>query len=96
MHRETLTWLGCSSSIALTLLAVQPAHANTSTTREVVFTAEGIQDELVECVCTSGGDSLEAQLDAEGDRAIELLGCDCAGCRNFVQQLAQSGRLPSQ
>ncbi|NJN85104.1 MAG: hypothetical protein HC881_00670 [Leptolyngbyaceae cyanobacterium SL_7_1] len=95
MNRDALTWLGCSSSIALTLLAVQPAHANT-TIREVVFTAEGIQDELVECTCTSGDSSLEAQLDAEGDRAIELLGCDCAGCRNFVQQLAQSGRLPAQ
>jgi hypothetical protein len=94
MNRDTLTWLGCSSSIALTLLAIQPAYANTPV-REVVFTAEGIQDELVECACTSG-DALEAQLDAEGDRAIELLGCDCAGCRNFVQQLAQSDRLPSQ
>lgn len=28
--------------------------------------------------------------DALGDLAIDQLGCDCAGCRNIVMQMAQS------
>lgn len=90
--KNTLVWLGCSS--IATLLAVSPAQADT--VRELVFTAAGIEDELVDCTCTSADDSDLDAVDAEGDRAIALFGCDCAGCRNLVQQLAQADRLPPE
>lgn len=37
----------------------------------------------------------EASSDAIGDLAIDQLGCDCAGCRNTIVRMAQSGTLRS-
>ncbi|MEY2856030.1 MAG: hypothetical protein RLZZ74_339, partial [Cyanobacteriota bacterium] len=32
--------------------------------------------------------------DREGDKAIALYGCDCAGCRNLVRNLDANSQKP--
>lgn len=105
MNRDTLTLLGCSGSLVLTLLAVNPAKANTEPLRELVFTAPVADSYQVEkisvandadCGCTqnnSNYSSLRVDSDTVGDMAIDQYGCDCAGCRNTVMQMVQSSRL---
>lgn len=106
MNRETLTWLGCSGSLVLTLLAVKPATANTEPIRELVFTAPAANTSQVEkmpvaqddadCACTQNNSkysSIRVDSDTIGDLAIDKYGCDCAGCRNTVMRMVQTGRL---
>lgn len=85
MQTNVLTVLGCSSSIALLLLTGDPAQAKTETSlREYVFTAPNASEtvaELSEISCECNNVSSEATFDQEGDRAVLLYGCDCAGCR---------------
>ena len=97
MDSKLLTVLGCSSSIALSLLSANPAQANNST--EYVFTAPVTDSELAEipasetdypffdCSCSEYSPAMIESLDREGDKAIELMGCDCAGCRRLVRNL---------
>lgn len=106
MNRDALTLLGCSGSLVLTLLAVNPANANPAPLRELVFEApvsNTLQDaktpvatEAVDCSCSQDNSqysSLDAASDTVGDMAIDKLGCDCAGCRNTVMRMAQTGQL---
>lgn len=99
MKKELLTVLGCSGSLAIALATTNPAQANTNL--EYVFTAsESENQELADiptsetdypwydCTCSEYGESEIEQLDREGDKAIELYGCDCAGCRNLIRQLS--------
>lgn len=106
MNRYTLTLLGCSGSLVFTLLAVNPAKANTEPLRELVFTAPAantsqevqttVAKDNIDCGCTQNNSqysSLRVDSDTVGDTAITKYGCDCAGCRNRVMQLVQTGQL---
>ena len=97
MDRKLLTVLGCSSSIALTLLSSNPAQANNTT--EYVFTAPVSDSNVAEipasktdypffdCSCSEYDPAMKESVDREGDKAIDLYGCDCAGCRRLVRNL---------
>ena len=92
MNKRLLTALGCSGSVALTLLS-----ANSASAKEYVFTAPETDSEVadiperetdypfVDCSCDGYDAQKAAELDQEGDKAIKLYGCDCAGCRNLVR-----------
>ena len=94
MNKKLLTVLGCSGSVALSLL-----NANSVNAKEYVFTAPELDSELAEipqretdypfadCSCDEYDAETAAKLDREGDKAIDLYGCDCAGCRNLVRNL---------
>ena len=103
MNKKLLTVLGCSSSVALTLLSGNAAKANSS--QEYVFNAPEIEDEFVEvptretdypffdCSCSEYNPASIEASDREGDKAISLYGCDCAGCRNLVRSLEKSEKI---
>lgn len=92
MNKKLLTTLGCSGSIVFSLL-----NTNSVGAKEYVFTAPEIDSQLAEipqsetdypladCSCDEYDAETAAQLDREGDQAINLYGCDCAGCRNLVR-----------
>lgn len=94
MNKKLLTTLGCSGSVALSLL-----NTNSVSAKEYIFTAPELDIDsqvakipasetdypLADCSCTEYDAETAAQLDREGDRAIERFGCDCAGCRNMVR-----------
>ena len=94
MNKKLLTTLGCSGSVALSLLG-----ANSVSAKEYVFTAPEIDSQIaeiparetdypfVDCSCNEYDPETAAELDREGDKAINLYGCDCAGCRNLVRNL---------
>jgi hypothetical protein len=105
MNKQVLTVLGCSGSIALSLLGSNAAEANTKS--EYVFTAPELDQEVSEIPasrtdypyydCSCGGydaDTMEA-MDSEGDKAISLYGCDCAGCRRLVRSLEKTEKTQS-
>ncbi len=100
MNKKLLTTLGCSSSIALAILGADAVNA-----KEYVFTAPKLDNSvaeipqsdtdypLIDCSCSEYDAETEAKLDREGDKAIDLYGCDCAGCRNLVRNIdSDSGR----
>ncbi|MCC0177324.1 hypothetical protein I4641_10080 [Waterburya agarophytonicola K14] len=92
MNNKLLTVLGCSSSIALSILGADAVNA-----KEYVFTAPELDREIsqipqretdypfADCSCDEYDAETAAELDREGDKAISLYGCDCAGCRNLVR-----------
>ena len=94
MNKRLLTTLGCSGSVALSLLG-----ANAVSAKEYIFTAPEVDKQMAEipasetdypfadCSCDEYDAETAAELDREGDRAVELYGCDCAGCRNLVRNL---------
>ncbi len=94
MNKKILTTLGCSGSVVLSLLG-----ANSVSAKEYVFTAPEIDSQIaeiparetdypfVDCSCNEYDAETAAELDREGDKAINLYGCDCAGCRNLVRNL---------
>lgn len=94
MNKKLLTALGCSSSVAFSLLGANAVQA-----KEYVFTAPGVVDGMAEiparetdypfadCSCDSYDAETIEKLDREGDKAIDLYGCDCAGCRNMVRNV---------
>ncbi|MGK7937693.1 MAG: hypothetical protein AB4206_18160 [Xenococcaceae cyanobacterium] len=100
MDSKLLTVLGCSSSIALTLISTNPAQA-----KEYVFTAPIADNEIVEipasdteyplfdCSCSEYDPAMIEKLDREADKAIELYGCDCAGCLRLVRNLEQTAPI---
>jgi hypothetical protein len=97
MNKKLLTVLGCSGSVALTLLTTNSASA-----KEYVFTAPKSDNQtaqipesktdypFAECGCNQIDPETAAEMDKEGDKAIQLYGCDCAGCRNLVRNLNNS------
>ena len=103
MNKKLLTVLGCSGSVALGLLNADSVNA-----KEYVFTAPEFNSEVaeiparetdypfVDCSCSEYDAETAAKMDREGDRAIELYGCDCAGCRNLVRNIepTDKGALP--
>lgn len=94
MNKKLLTALGCSGSVAVALLS-----ANSATAKEYVFIAPDTNNRvsniparktdypLINCSCSEYDEKTAAEIDREGDKAIELYGCDCAGCRNLVRNL---------
>ena len=103
MSSKLLTVLGCSSSIALTLLSNSPAKANGSV--EYVFTAPTAEGEIADvpasdkdypfydCSCSEYDPEMIEKFDRESDKAIELYGCDCAGCIRLVRNLQQTAPI---
>ena len=91
MNKKLLTTLGCSGSVVLSLLG-----ANSVSAKEYVFTAP-VDNQLAEipasetdypfadCSCSEYDAETAAEIDRQGDKAIELYGCDCAGCRNLAR-----------
>ena len=103
MNHKLLTTLGCSSSVILSLLSTNSVNA-----KEYIFTAPQTDSQiaeiprretdypLIDCSCAEYDAETAAELDREGDKAIELYGCDCAGCRNLVRNLdSDPGRSQS-
>lgn len=107
MKKDLLTLLGCSSSLALTLMTVPSASANSVPVQEYVFTSAGDGTEVIaieypsdnlmadavdlsNCGCNAPDLSVT---DTEGDLAIATYGCDCAGCRFLVQNMANNQNL---
>ena len=93
MNKNLLTLLGCSGSVALMLLAVNPANASTPSqsrsihsNSEIAVNPDINQDE-------SQSSLPEIKSDKIGELALIKLGCDCAGCRTQVLQMIQQGRL---
>lgn len=96
-NKRFLTVLGCSGSITLSLLTANAAEANTN--KEYVFTAPDVSQEFpdipeskvdypfFDCTCSEYNADMMEQVDREGDKAIDLYGCDCAGCRRLVRSL---------
>ena len=93
MNKNLLTLLGCSGSVALMLLAVNPANASTpsqsrsiNSNSEIAVNPGTNQDE-------SQSSLPEIKSDKIGELALIKLGCDCAGCRTQVIQMIEQGRL---
>ena len=94
MNKKLLTTLGCSGSVALSLLS-----ANSVNAKEYIFSAPELDSQVAEipqsetdypfadCSCAEYDAETAAELDREGDKAIQLYGCDCAGCRNLVRNI---------
>ena len=94
MNKRLLTILGCSGSVALSLFNADAVNA-----KEYVFTAPELDSQLAEipesdtdypfmdCSCSEYDAETAAEIDRQGERAIQLYGCDCAGCRNLVRNL---------
>ncbi len=103
MKKDILTILGCSGSLALTLLTPNVAYADVSSTspqeliftapndsREQVITADSAEiDEFAEFDCGCSADTADNLTDTDGEKAIALFGCDCAGCRRIARGLTQ-------
>jgi hypothetical protein len=105
MNKEILTVLGCSSSLAVLLMTGNSAQANTA--KEYVFTASSTssapEPEVTQveaeypwydCSCSEYSAEAREEIDRQGDKAIALFGCDCAGCRNLVRNLEDN--IPKQ
>jgi hypothetical protein len=92
MNKNILSVLGCSGSLALALVNVTSATAQPTDTnvKELVFKAPTIDrveiNKDAEKQPTSSNLD-EAMSDREGQKAIDLYGCDCNGCRNLVSSL---------
>ena len=94
MNKKLLTTLGCSGSIALSILGAGSVNA-----KEYVFIAPELDSSIAEipqsetdyplsdCSCSEYDAETAAELDRQGDKAIQLYGCDCAGCRNLVRNI---------
>jgi hypothetical protein len=92
MNKRLLSTLGCSGSVAFSLLGTNSVSAT-----EYVFTAPDAEQEMAEipasktdypfadCSCDEYDAETAAEIDREGDKAVQLYGCDCAGCRNLVR-----------
>lgn len=105
MKKDLLTLLGCSSSIALSLMTVSSANANSVPLREYVFTSPNEGTEILaveppnENLVANDAESAACGcqnpdlVDTEGDLAIALYGCDCSAHRLKVQNLSKNQNL---
>ena len=103
MNQKLLTILGCSGSVILTGLSTSSAVANPA--EEYVFNAPAMEEEIVEiprsetdypffdCSCERYDAEAMEKSDREGAQAIDLYGCDCAGCRYLVRNLNSQEEL---
>jgi len=97
MTRDTLSLLGCSSSLAFMLLAGNAAQAGTVSPQYAGYqgatkTSTSAQKAPVSQE-TPQPASLDAASDTVGDAAIAKFGCDCMSCRNAVVQMVQAGEM---
>ena len=94
MNKNLLTLLGCSGSLALTLLAVNPANASTR-----ISSIPSIQpSDTIAANPDINQDKSQSWLpeinsDKIGYLAVIILGCNCNGCRTQVLQMIEQGRL---
>lgn len=100
MNRDKLTLLGCSGSLAFMLLTSNAANAGKTTPNDLVdieFRAPNVEAVNTPVVQEdpqySTQDALDVNNDTIGDLAAAKFGCDCAGHRNQVAQMLQTGKL---
>jgi hypothetical protein len=100
MNRDTLTLLGCSSSLAFLLVAGSSANANAALLQEESISATASTQVTPEAQTTvpasrsnSQYSSLDPNSDTVGDLAIAKFKCDCPACRMAVVQMLQTGQL---
>ncbi|NJL82935.1 MAG: hypothetical protein HC890_08195 [Chloroflexaceae bacterium] len=93
MRQDVLTLLGCSGSVAIALMAAQPALANVPASPEFVFAAPGYENyevtEAFDCGCSGDASAQAAKWAEEEAQAIAKFGCDCAGCRQLIRNQPQ-------
>ncbi|MGL5804804.1 MAG: hypothetical protein ACRC2R_13300 [Xenococcaceae cyanobacterium] len=92
MNKNILSVLGCSGSLALALVNVNSAIAQPTdvNVKELVFKAPTIDRVEVNSDTQKQPTPFnldEEMSDREGQKAIDLYGCDCNGCRNLVSSL---------
>ncbi|MCC3410809.1 MAG: hypothetical protein JGK24_07125 [Microcoleus sp. PH2017_29_MFU_D_A] len=87
MNKNLLTLLGCSGSVALTILAVNPANASTRISPNPSIERNGEISANPDINQDETQSSLpEINSDKIGDLALITSGCNCAGCRVQVPQ----------
>lgn len=94
MNKNLLTLLGCSGSLALVILSVNPANASTTPSQDAGI-KETSQIAVNAGISQDEGQSSLPEINSTkiGELAIITLGCDCAGCRSQVIQAIQQERL---
>ena len=99
MNKDKLTLLGCSSSLVFMLLASNTANAGSRVLKDIIdieFRApnvETVNTPVAEDPQHPIQDALNVNSDTIGDLAAAKFGCDCAGHRNQVVQMLQTGTL---
>ncbi len=97
MNRDTLTWLGCSSSLAFMLLMGNAANASTMPSQKAGSVSPTTTvTQTVKAPLSQGLSpfaSLDLNSDTVGDLAIAKFGCDCPSCRNRIMAMLQNGSL---
>ncbi len=96
MNRDTLTFLGCSGSLAFLVITGSGASADTI----VPQAATSLPPEIaIQSVAASQSTSqpqfaaFDPNSDTVGDLAIAKFRCDCPACRMAVVQLLQTGQM---
>ena len=105
MNKHILTTMGCSGSLAMALLSNQTANA--TPVREYTFTAPETNQELAEipaseteypffdCTCSEYDAATLKAVDKQGEKAIAIFGCDCAGCRRLASNRFVDPSVPA-
>ena len=100
MNKDKLTLLGCSSSLVVMLLASNTANADSRVFKDIIdieFRAPNVETVNTPVAQEDSQhplqDALDTRSDTIGDLAATKFGCDCAGHRNQVVQMLQTGTL---
>lgn len=105
MNQNTLSLLGCSSSLAFVLLMGNAAKADTLSpqarsavvpTTPTTQSAGSVGREVTfeaRPQANPASASIDSNADTVGDLAIAKFKCDCPACRVAVVQLLQTGQL---
>jgi hypothetical protein len=103
MKQTALNLLGCSSFSAIVLIGhaaqaeiVSPDNSASVSPIYAGYVAApqaqaGLDPSVSQTGCSCQDALLNIDSDEVGNLAIDQLGCDCAGCRNIVMQMAQAG-----
>lgn len=94
MDKDALTLLGCSSSFALMLLAVNATDAETVVPQNLGANTRTTAAQTVKAPIYQESPSFSpASPKSIEELAIAKFGCDCPGCRARVAQMVQQGSL---
>jgi len=97
MNRNTLTLLGCSSSLALVLAIGTAANADTVQPQTPQYGEfVGVEASTSQTAASSSESqytTLDPNSDTVGDLAIAKFKCDCPACRMAIVQMMQAGQL---
>jgi hypothetical protein len=97
MNRNTLTLLGCSSSLALVLAIGNAANAETVEPKTLQYgnfvEVEATAPQTATPPAPAQSAELDPNSDTVGDLAIAKFRCDCPACRVAIVQMVQAGQL---